>query len=75
MSKYIKNIVRDTWVAFPAILLAIYFSAILIGNIIEYFLFPFFGKWSVLISLPISWPYIYSPVLDEIMNFFLKDKE
>lgn len=75
MNDNIKFILRDTWIAFPALFIAIYCLLKFTGNITEYFLYPFFGKWTFIVSLPLTWPYIYSPLLDTIMDFFLKVDE
>lgn len=71
MHKYI----RGTWLEIPAFFLfciiclyAIFFAE----SIVQYFLSPFFGKWSILISFPIAWIYIYSPILDELGEHFKK---
>jgi hypothetical protein len=69
----IKFILRDTWVAIPSFFIALYFLMRFAGNIIEYFLCPFFGKWAFIISLPITWPYIYSPLMDIICDFFFEN--
>jgi hypothetical protein len=73
MNKHIKYLVKDTWIAIPALILSFWLAIVLTGNLVKYFLYPFFGDWAILISLPICWPYIYSPIFDEILSFFFRN--
>lgn len=70
MNKYIRGI----WLEWPAVvLLAWTVSIILIGSIINYFLYPYFGRWSALVSFPITWFYAHCRFCDHLASFLFKN--
>jgi hypothetical protein len=69
MHKYLKSTFLEI-PAFLLMLLACYLILYNVGMFIEYFTYPHLGKWGFLLTLPITWPYIYSPILDKIWDFF-----
>jgi hypothetical protein len=69
MNKYIRGTIFEI----PAVcifLLVLWMVFYNVGMLIEHFTFSHLGKWGFILTFPITWPYIYVPLFEKIMELF-----